>query len=40
MILICLADARCLADPENPEMSLVDPENPELHMIICPGKNS
>ena len=36
-ILTCLANAGCLADPKNPEMSLVDPESPELSMIFYPG---
>ena len=32
-ILICLANAGCLAESENPEMSLVDPESSEFHVI-------
>ena len=31
-----LALTGCLADLENPEMSLVDPENAEFHMMLCP----
>ena len=34
MILICLANARCLADPENPETSLVVTETPQFHMTM------
>ena len=37
MILTCLANAGCLADSGNPEMSLVDAESPEFHMILCVG---
>ena len=37
MILICLANAECLADAENTEMSLVDPASTEFLMILCPG---
>ena len=29
-ILICLVNAGCLAEPENPETSLVDPESPKF----------
>ena len=36
-ILICLVNAGCLADSENPEMSLVQPEGPKFHIILCRG---
>lgn len=28
---------RCLADPDNPEVTLVNSENFEFHMILFPG---
>ena len=37
MTLIYLANAGCLVDPENAEISLLDPKKPEFHMILCPG---
>ena len=37
MMLIFLENAGCLADHENPEMSLVDSERPEFHMVLGPG---
>ena len=36
-MLIVLENAGCLADHENPEMSLVDSERPEFHMVLGPG---
>ena len=34
MILICLSNAGCLKNPENPEMSLEYPERTEFHEIL------